>query len=178
MLQFTGNLERFMQHIALDDVRGCWLWNGFLANGYGRFQFRHAKNWYSQVSAHRASWVLHNGDIPVGMFVCHKCDVRHCVNPAHLFIGSAKDNTRDMIEKGRRVAPSTANRQRGDAHTSRTHPENLVRGTEHHAAKITENEVLIIRASKMKGVELARIYGLSNVTVSRIRRRMIWRHVP
>lgn len=177
MLQFTSNAERFARHIRRDG--DCWLWTGFIApSGYARFTLRHAKNQYTRGTAHRASWLLHRGEIPSGMMVCHTCDVRHCVNPEHLFIGSAQDNTDDMMRKGRRVAPSTANRMRGDNHTSRTNPERLKRGTDHHHAKITENEVLIIRASALKGVELAKIYGLAPVTVSRIRRRMIWRHVP
>jgi hypothetical protein len=179
MKTFTGNQQRFSRYVGEKSASGCRLWTGGIsANGYGNFRMRHGLNWYSDISAHRAAWLFQHGEIPAGKMVCHKCDVRNCVNVDHLFLGTALDNAQDRDRKGRYVPPSTANRQRGDNHTSRTHPENLVRGTAHHQAKITENEVLIIRASTMKGVELARIYGLAPITVSRIRRRMIWRHVP
>jgi hypothetical protein len=51
--------------------------------------------------AHRMSWEMHFGPIPEGMLVLHHCDVRRCVRPDHLFLGTARDNTRDMIAKGR-----------------------------------------------------------------------------
>ena len=178
MLQFTSNVERFERHIMRENS-GCWRWTGFIrASGYGHFTLRHGKNRYTRGTAHRAAWTLYRGTIPAGMFVCHHCDNPSCVNPDHLFVGTARDNTNDMMRKGRRVGPSTANRARGDNHPSRLKPECLVRGTAHHQAKITENEVLKIRASTMKGVELARIFGLAPVTISRIRRHIIWRHVP
>lgn len=83
---------------------GCHYWLGPTApNGYGRFQVD-GKAYY----AHRASYQYHKGN-PIGLFVCHACDNRLCVNPDHLFLGSALDNTRDMINKGRAVftgAPS------------------------------------------------------------------------
>lgn len=75
----------------------CWLWTG--ANngkGYGRLYVGG-----KFVYPHRYSFKLHIGDIPTGMLVCHSCDVRNCVNPDHLFLGTSKDNTQDMISKGR-----------------------------------------------------------------------------
>ncbi len=82
-------------------TESCWLWKGTtLANGYGQFQ-HHRKRY----TAHRMAWIIANGQIPDGMMVLHHCDVRACVNPAHLFIGTPKDNTRDMVEKGRAKGP-------------------------------------------------------------------------
>lgn len=76
---------------------GCWLWSGPLQRtGYARVWFRGRL-----IMAHRLSWELINGPIPVGQFVLHRCDVRHCVNPAHLFLGSSRDNTQDMLRKDR-----------------------------------------------------------------------------
>lgn len=76
----------------------CWVWTmGYWRFGYGRFQL----NWKKAVYAHRVSWELINGPIPVGLFVLHKCDNPPCINPAHLFLGTNTDNMRDMASKGR-----------------------------------------------------------------------------
>jgi hypothetical protein len=79
--------------------QGCWLWTGTLnQDGYGvTFQFKET------VLAHRIAYVLTRGSIPAGMCVLHTCDVRNCVNPAHLFIGTRADNCRDRSAKGRTV---------------------------------------------------------------------------
>lgn len=80
---------------------GCWIWLGSVdKNGYGILSF-YAEGKRTHVRAHRASFTAFNGQIPEGFFVCHKCDVPGCVNPHHLFAGTALDNTRDMIAKGR-----------------------------------------------------------------------------
>lgn len=79
--------------------KNCWIWQGNIGNdGYGKFITSIPKK---TVRAHRYSWSLANGNIPVDMLVCHTCDVPLCVNPAHLFLGTPLDNTRDMIAKGR-----------------------------------------------------------------------------
>lgn len=79
----------------------CWVWTASTAAGYGNFCVRRPLN----VGSHRFSWELSNGPIPEGLWVLHRCDNRRCVNPAHLFLGTAKDNVRDMIAKGRDVPP-------------------------------------------------------------------------
>ena len=75
---------------------GCWLWTGPSSDGYGDFRIGGKR-----ILAHRLSYELHIGPIPDGMFVCHKCDVRCCINPAHLFAGTSGDNALDMYAKGR-----------------------------------------------------------------------------
>jgi hypothetical protein len=78
---------------------GCWLWTGVtVSTGYGRLS-RGRRGSY--VFAHRASYQMHKGEIPAGMFVCHKCDTPTCINPDHLFLGTCAENTLDMWRKGR-----------------------------------------------------------------------------
>lgn len=78
--------------------KGCWEWTGKKnSKGYGGVGFR-GKNW----RVNRVAWILFKGEeIPEGMMVCHSCDNPSCINPKHLFLGTALDNNRDMMEKGR-----------------------------------------------------------------------------
>lgn len=82
----------------------CWLWTAALTSGYGTFAPTREK----MVYAHRYSWALANGSIPDGQEVLHRCDVKPCVNDAHLFLGTQTDNMADMDAKGRRRAKKKA----------------------------------------------------------------------
>lgn len=79
-------------------IEGCWVWMRPKTphQRYGKVMYKGKR-----YSSHRLSWILTNGPIPDGMCVCHKCDIPRCVNPSHLFLGTMKDNTQDMIKKGR-----------------------------------------------------------------------------
>lgn len=90
--------QRFWAKVEpMMDDRGCWVWSGARTRqGYGHLacdgQF---------IRASRLSWLIHNGEIPPDLCVLHRCDNPPCVNPAHLWLGTKRDNTRDMLEKGR-----------------------------------------------------------------------------
>lgn len=90
--------QRFWSMVAkLPDAPGCWLWLGQIdAKGYGRLEFAG-----KAFRAHRLAAMLNGLDIPAGMVICHKCDVRACVRPDHLFVGTVADNNYDMRSKGR-----------------------------------------------------------------------------
>ena len=95
---FLPTEPRFWRYVAKSD--GCWEWTrGVNSKGYGRINHQ-GKN----MLTHRYSWDLHNGPIPVGLYVLHHCDNRRCVRPDHLFLGDAGDNARDMAQKERVVS--------------------------------------------------------------------------
>ena len=127
----------------------CWVWIGALkTDGYGSVIVDGKTQ-----STHRTSWYLTFGQWP-DKFVCHKCDNKRCVNPAHLFLGDAKDNATDLVKK-------------------RLH----LFGSRHGRSRLTETDIPIIRTSKEPASIVAKRYGVSEETVYDIRRHRTWRHV-
>lgn len=92
-----GVLPSFIRELTqVDDETGCWLWCGSrFSTGYGLISYD--RLW----KAHRLVWTLVNGEIPPNIQVCHKCDTPPCINPNHLFLGTAKQNQQDKAAKGR-----------------------------------------------------------------------------
>jgi hypothetical protein len=113
------------------------------------------QNWRA---AHRAAWEQENGPIPGGLLVCHKCDVRSCINPAHLFLGSAADNAQDMARLGRA-------------------PEGAQNGELHGRSKLTDEQVRAIRRDSRPLAAIAAEHGVSDSLISRIRNRHLWPHL-
>lgn len=175
-------LERFFKHVEKPATgAGCWIWTGVTGKtGYGRF---HADG--RRTNAHRASWMLHNGEVPSDKpIVCHTCDNPSCVNPEHLFVGTGKDNSQDMARKGRQVSglklhPERA--ARGNASGRYTKPERTARGERNGLAKLTGENVVKIRTAYSEGgvtqAELALQYSVTRALIGHIVRRRIWQHV-
>lgn len=139
---------------------GCLLWSQYVDGlGYGRLGSRHTK----QVKSHRASYELAKGEIPSGMVVMHTCDVRHCVNPDHLILGTQADNVADMVSKKRHkpVAPR--------------------HGSQNPISVLDEDKAWEIRALIKLGIwtqkQIADDYGVSPMTISRIANNKTWTHV-
>lgn len=150
-------IERFLKSVVFG-ASECWHWRKLRPLGYGSCDM------FGERLAHRVSWRIHNGDIPEGMYVLHRCDVRNCVNPDHLFLGTKADNHRDMVQKGRN--PRGYKR-----------PNHKMRGEIHHSAKLTQAEVDHIR-QKLKegetGASLARAFGVTRGMIYHIAHGRAW----
>lgn len=146
-------IERFWHFVEKSE--NCWLWTGRVQQTgypYGVMQIgRPAKS----TLAHRFSWALHNGEIPSGVCVCHRCDNPRCVNPAHLFLGTMADNCHDRDRKGR-------------AATEERHPRAKI--TKEHARSIYQRASLGER-HRLLAVE----FGISRAAIYAIARGQTWR---
>jgi hypothetical protein len=136
-------------------TEGCWIWCGSqIAFGHGRIGHNGRVTY-----AHRVSWELYRGPIPMGLCVCHKCDVPQCVNPDHLFLGTHTDNMRDMASKGRTGV------HRGESNA-------------HHS--LTSIDVRFIRHWSevgFAGAEIGNAFGIAKTTANRIIARRAWAHI-
>lgn len=145
---------------------GCWEWTGGIAKtGYGLMPYEGVSQ-----GAHRVAYQLLVGEIPPGHYVCHHCDNRKCVNPEHLFVGTAADNNADMDRKGR------ARR----FFVERPEPEEIskrVRGEGNPSHILTEDQVIEIRASPLTHKVLAERFGVSKVTIGAIKSGRLWKHL-
>ena len=137
----SDEIRWLLSRVEYDTNGGCWLWAGSIGSyGYGRIE-RDGR----QTGAHRRAWEVFRGPIPKGLILCHKCDVRACVNPDHIFLGTNKDNTADMWRKGRHPGRHPAD--------TRSAVADLITLGETHAA-------------------IARATGVSATTVNTIKREL------
>jgi HNH endonuclease len=137
--------DRFEEKFIPEPNSGCWLWEASCRpNGYGQFGVGRSNKMLRKVDyAHRVAWTLYCGEVPDGLHVLHKCDVRCCVNPDHMFIGTNADNMADKISKGRdRTAKP----------------------------KLSDDDVRDIRKLKFGPTHIARMYGVAATTICAIQR--------
>jgi hypothetical protein len=177
--------ERFWTHV--DKTGVCWVWTAVCSKrGYG--QIRVSKPKRTHLLTHRVSYELHFGPIPDGLWVLHNCDNPSCVRPDHLFLGTAKDNTQDMLRKGRHQHGDThySRRQpekvvRGERHGWTKHPEKAAKGEQHGCAKLTEPQVREMRrrwaAREASQRQLMVDFSVSRATVQKILSRHLWKHL-
>ena len=149
----------------------CRLWSlSTDDDGYGNASYKGKR-----IGAHRLSWMEANGPIPKGMCVCHTCDVRPCIEPTHLWLGSNADNTADRNIKGRT--------SKGHSHSlsfssSQRWLDSLPIGSNHVNSKVTEQQVIAIREDRRPQWVIGLDYGITQSAVSLIKRRKLWAHVP
>ena len=140
--------EKFMERVEKQSD-GCWKWTGTTRRGYGV-----VGRDYKSVLAHRLAYEYLVGEIPNGMYVCHRCDNPICVNPEHLFLGTQIDNMADMVKKCRQA-----------------------RGASCKHNRLSEDEVLQIRSHLRSGKTLREIslqFGVAHSTIWRIRSEETW----
>lgn len=147
-------LQRFEKKFVRESDSECWLW--FAAkgsHGYGNFW-----NGKAYTTAHRVAYELYIGQIPDDFFVLHKCDVRNCVNPSHLFLGTQADNMNDKALKGRAAGPH-------------------LYGESNPQAKLSWGLVKQIRVASGTQRGLATLFGVGKTTIARIKGGACWKTV-
>lgn len=154
--QYGTPESRFWASVNKGGEDECWEWTASKnKDGYGKFYWDG-----KHVTAHRVSFVLHGGVLTEGKnFVCHHCDNPACVNPKHLFAGSAQDNVLDMIAKGRK--PS-------------------VRGEKIASSQLTEKQVkeILSLPAHLTNTGIAARYNVQDECIGKIRRGERWKHIP
>ena len=135
----------------VNKTKTCWLWMGSRWNvGYGRYKINQV-----EIPAHRYAWTLIHGTIPHGLGVLHRCDVKLCVNPAHLFLGTTHDNMQDRQQKGGYAS---------------------IQGIHHPKARLTEAQVQLIRSSPPRSdCRLARKFDVSSTAIRYARIGLTWK---
>lgn len=150
--------RRLKKNSKLNEETGCIEWEKNLLHGYGQTGVKEEGGWKTR-RAHRVAYKEYVGEIPAGMLVCHTCDNRKCINPKHLFLGTHQDNADDRVAKGRGRCGI---------------------GERHSRAKLTEEQVILIRQLRSYGFtrkKIAEGFGVTTVTIGEIANRKKWKHV-
>lgn len=157
----SERIQKFWGNVDHGPIDRCWKWRGLThPAGYGVIDLPFGEARY--LKPHRLAYYLAFRQHPADLFVCHRCDNPPCCNPAHLFLGTAADNARDMIDKGRSL-----------------------KGEIHYKTRLTNEAVLDIRATARLGrrrrggniAEIAAKYGVIDKTIYHILKRLRWSHL-
>ena len=149
------HIDLFHRKYQIDPDTGCWIWQSQGIEPYGKIQLTHKP--CRKVAAHRFSAWIHGMPVTDDILVCHHCDTPRCVNPEHLFLGTARDNAQDRTHKGRNFTQH---------------------GEDNPASKLSESAVRHIRSLEKPCVaQLAQQYGVRESTIYRVIRNESWRHV-
>lgn len=151
----TTLIGRLMKKTVIDEQTKCWEWTGSKSSfGHGEIYIGGTgPDARKRTMTHRASWEFHNGPIPDGMCVCHRCDNPSCINPDHLFLGTKAENSRDMVEKNRQIS-----------------------GEDMPHSKLTWTQVAAIRkCTAITQSEIAAIAGVTQSVISEIKNNNYWK---
>lgn len=150
LLVFKNHYEKNV----IKNENGCWGWKGHVSKqGYGKTFYKKA------ISINRASWIIHFGEIPEGILVCHYCDNPICSRPNHLFLGNHLQNIHDMMEKGRKKK---------------------ILGSQVGTSRLKEDEIVEIKKMLKLGIkqkEIAQQFGVNKGTISAINMKKSWSHI-
>ena len=154
-----NTIPDFWKHVDKSGHNGCWNWTGFIdRDGYGTYWWEGRPQ-----GAHRLSYIFTHGSISPGQCVCHHCDNPPCVNPDHLWLGTHQDNIADKISKGRQA--------------KNTKPNNPAKGERHGEAKLSDEQVHLIRNSLIPARVLAERFGVHPTRIYKIRQGKGWKHI-
>lgn len=153
-----GDSARFWSKVTILDKNKCWMWHGATdRDGYGKFTLNNNKQIIRMQASRYAYEEFYNKKISTDMLCCHKCDNPTCVNPHHIFLGTHKDNMKDMVSKNRSL-----------------------KGSRHHQSILTEKQVidikLLIKQSKTINY-IANLYNVSEQCIYAINEERNWRHI-
>jgi hypothetical protein len=152
--------DRLSRMVIVNPTTDCHEWQGAKFNGYGRLTVgSRVDGSRHQTTAHRASYVLHHGEVPEGHEICHKCDNPSCINPAHLFAGTRQDNVEDREAKGR---------------------GNQNKGSKVRTSKLVEADIVQIKILRSNGESMrsiARIFKVHHKVIMEIIKGTAWKHV-
>jgi predicted XRE-type DNA-binding protein len=147
--------DRFWEKVDVRASNECWEWRASISGRYGQFRVDG-----KYLRSHRVAYTLHKGTIPDGMVVCHKCDYPLCCNPDHLFLGTLKDNSQDMVSKGR------LREQRGEKNAVHCLTDQQVE----KIRKLYELDVMTQR-------QIAALFGTTRSNIGLIVHGKTWKHV-
>lgn len=144
------SLRERLNYYSAPAANGCRIWTGGLdKDGYGQMWWKGKRRRASKLSYEEA-----HGPLPAGILACHTCDIPACIDLDHLFPGTSKQNTRDMLAKNRHA-----------------------KGERAGSARLTADKVRAIRSDGRTIATIAKEYGIAQTTVGFVKRRITWSHV-